>query len=62
MRGETMSHVERCVRCGDVADDDGGVIDLVDGMCECCRDHLEWVAVVVSDDVRYGDFDYSLNY
>lgn len=47
-----------CKNCHEPQDQGDGQIDLIDGLCDCCREHQERMTLLTYD----IDFDYSMNH
>lgn len=57
-----MNHLA-CVNCGDPIESAEGIIDLDEnGLCDCCRERQERMAVLADDIRRSGDHDCSMNW
>lgn len=53
--------MEHCSICDCPQETAEGAIDLVDGKCDACRDHIDKMNILMEEIVRSGDFDYSMN-
>ena len=50
-----MNH---CKNCLEPEMNELGRIDLIDGLCDYCREHKEYAAILTLDLIESGDFNY----
>lgn len=54
----TESTMNNCKNCLEPEIQPDGIIDLIDGLCDHCREKKEFAAILTKDLIESMDFDY----